>query len=71
MTPEERLKRTRRMLESLTQILEHAAEGGVFTGPVTIHLRRGVVEKLETTVGTGDRLDWKLPSLGPPDRSSG
>ena len=70
-TESERVAMNLAASDALQELLEHVAIEGVFTGPVTFHLRRGVVAKMDVTVGTSAGHNWKLPTLGRSRRSSG
>lgn len=71
MTRDERITKNRAAIAAITEILEHVAILGEFTGRLTFDVRRGVAAKLEVAVGTGAGLDWKLPTLGSARSASG
>lgn len=67
MSYEQRLKRNREVVARLRAILEHIAEAGEWCGEIRIEAKGGTAGKVEYTSGTGPGLDWRVPSIVPPE----
>lgn len=59
----ERIAKAERIVERMRELLIAAAREGAATGSLTINLKEGHVTTLDSRLVTGERDDYRFPTL--------